>query len=228
MKRQKAEEAIRRKALAVQKSIDLSAQLSNAAVTVSECIRFLTSYASRSATLGSIAYFATIASILASIFAVRQQFKALTKLRRGGGIPLDSRTHEQQNGHRIEETNIYVERGEHVTSAKSSEKYDEALTALNQDDPKRAWESLARQFGFGLPDVIVKQIQTLGFSRPTPGASPVDLSLLTVEMKQQKELTRVLVQHMAAIPMSQMTGLGDGQVIEKDGNWTTITDHGKR
>ncbi|GAB4023696.1 hypothetical protein GCM10028808_74700 [Spirosoma migulaei] len=170
LKRQKAEEeSIKRKALAVQQTIDAATQISNQAVAISEGIRFLTSYASRSATLGPIAgpiaYFATVASILASIYAITKQFKAITSTKLRDGGKLRGAKHESGG---IQGTgafsDIEVEGGEHVTNARSSTKYDKTLKALNSDDAHKAVAALVREGKIGLPGLVITHIKSPEFT----------------------------------------------------------------
>lgn len=233
LKKQKAdEEQVKRKALAVQQSIDLATQISNSAVAISNGIAFLTGYAKNSVLLGPIAgpiaYFATVASILASVFALTRQFKSLVgatkQLRKGG--KLEGASHEQGG---IRGTgafsDIEVEGGEHVTNRKASARYDKTLEALNADDPHRAVAALVREGRLGLPGLVINYITRPEFNSQH---QPLDLSILTSELQEHKELTRLLIGHVAALPKSQLTGLGDGRIMEKVGSRVVITDHGRK
>ncbi|MBD2705866.1 hypothetical protein IC229_35035 [Spirosoma sp. BT702] len=226
LKRQKAEEeAIKRKALQVQQSIDLAAQISNAAVTVSEGVRFLTSYAARSAVLGPIAgpiaYFATIASILASIYAVTNSFKNITKLREGGKVR--GAKHEQ-GGVRGTSAfgDIELEGGEHVINARSSDRYDETLEALNRNDPREAFAALVREGNIGLPALIVQHINRPDFMTATPA---VDLGSLSAKIEEGNELSRnMLSQLKKAGSKKQRTTVAPGIMIVEEGNHTSYQD----
>jgi hypothetical protein len=229
LKRQKAEEeSVKRKALAVQQAIDAATQISNQAVAISEGIRFLTSYASRSAALGPIAgpiaYFATVASILASIYAVTKQFKALTavtKLRQGG--KLRGPSHEQGGIRGTGAfTDIEAEGGEYVTNKRSARKYDQTLEALNADDPHQAIAALVREGKVGLPDLVVTHINRPDFNVQ---AQTTDLSVLTAELKEQKALTQAMLKHLRSMDgKKQFIPLGEGVYLEQDGDHSHLKD----
>ncbi len=223
LKRQKAEEEqARRRALATQQALDLASQVSTNAVTVANTVTAISEMFKQYGKIPLVGIFlalGAIATIVATIASVKARAKAMTQLRKGGRIPLTGWTHEQ-GGHRIEGTDIEVERGEHVTNARSSEKYDEALSHLNDDDPRRAIASLVRQFGFGLPDVIVKQIGQPGFNRPAPTAPALDTSKLERQVADMAgeitELRRDLKNK------KERVGLGDGRYIEWNGDSKVI------
>ncbi|GAB3780638.1 hypothetical protein GCM10028818_33180 [Spirosoma horti] len=227
LKRQKAEEeAVRRKALAVQQAIDAATAISNSAVAISNGINFLTTYAAKSAQLGPIAgpiaYFAAVASILASIFAIKQQFKNIIKLRDGGRIPLSGRSHEQ-GGHRIEGTDIEVERGEHVTKASMSAKYDTALEALNRDDPNAAVRAIMSRVGVALPDMVIQYVQSPSFNKNQ--SAQQDFSLVRQELQEQKELTKEVIKHLASMSgKKDRTMLTPGIYVEQDGSRKSFVD----
>ncbi|MBC3785711.1 phage tail tape measure protein [Spirosoma utsteinense] len=220
LKRQKAEEeATRRRSLAIQQGLDLAAQVSNNAVTVSNTVTAISEMFKQYGKIPLVGVFlalGAIATIIGTIASVKAKAKAITQLRKGGRIPLDGRTHEQ-GGHRVEGTDIEVEKGEHVINAKSSDKYDDALSYLNEDDPKNAIKALVKQFGFGLPSIIVQQIGAPGFAQPAPG---MDTSRLEKQVGDMASEIRDLKNHMKS--QKQVTGLGDGRVLEREGNHETV------
>ena len=231
LKRQKAEEeAIKRKALKTQQQLDLISTTSDNIATTAKLIRAAAAAISNVAGIPIFGIFlaaAAATAIYATIASFRAKVKAINQLRAGGRIPLSGRSHEQ-GGHRIEGTDIEVERGEHVINARSSERYDETLEALNQNDPKAAFMALIKQGGFGLPDLIIRHIQTPEFGQQMPPSRPVDFSGMEATLNEHSRLLKELVSHTAKIPDSQLVGLGDGRVIEKTGSHTVITDHRKK
>ncbi|RIV23597.1 hypothetical protein DYU11_11490 [Fibrisoma montanum] len=218
LKRQKAEEeAVRRKALATQQVLDLAAQVSNNAVTVSNTVVAITEMFKTYGKIpfvGIILALGAIATIIGTIASVKARAKAITQLREGGRIPLSGRTHER-GGHRIDGTDIEVERGEWVTNAKSSEKYHEVLDALNEDDPRRAFAALMAR-GFGLPDVVTKQLATA----TTPAG--YDFSRLEGRIDgMSRELAEI---KRNTKPGKQIVPLANGKILVIDGNHTSLQD----
>ena len=113
--------------------------------------------------------------------------KQISKLRKGGkvknyGIVGEdgiSRSHEQ-GGHRIEDTNIEVEGGEWVLNRKSSEKYDNIIEAINNDDSNSLYEQVISRFG-NYDDAIDRMIDGLagGDIKVENKGIPFDKSLFT-------------------------------------------------
>ncbi|RIV25104.1 phage tail tape measure protein [Fibrisoma montanum] len=226
LKRQKAEEeAIKRKSQQVQQALDLATMISSQAVAAANLFQASTEAAKQNAKLGPIvgviAAVAGVATIIATLVAARQKIKALsaTQLREGGRIPLSGRTHER-GGHRIDGTDIEVERGEWVTNAKSSEKYDSVLEALNQDNPHRALQELAAK-GFGLPEVIIKQI-----SHPDFGPGTNDFSALKRSIDEMgRQVSTVLAKiESNTKPGKQIVPLANGKIMIVDGSHTSFQD----
>ena len=228
LKRRKAEEeAVQRKAVKTQQELDLVSSTSNNIATTSYLLKSAAKAIDEAVGIPIVGIFlaiAAVASIYATFAAFQAKAKSLTQLRDGGRIPTDGRTHEG-GGHRIEDTDVEVERGEWVVNAKSSAKYDTMLDAINKDNPHRALQALVEQHGLGLPNVVVSQLHQPAFSLTLP---PIDMSALTGKVDETNRRIDLLIDHVAAIPKSQMVGIGDGRVIEKEGNRTTITDHKKR
>jgi hypothetical protein len=221
LKRQKAEEeAVRRRALAIQQALDLAAQVSNTAVTVSNTVTAVSEMFKQYGKIPLVGIFlalGAIATVIGTIASVKAKAKAITQLRKGGRA--HGPKHEQGG---IKGTgafgDIEIEGGEHVTNAKSSEKYDDVLTYLNEDDPKKAIQTLVKEFGFGLPSVIVQQIHAPGFAQPAHAG--MDTSRLEKQVGEMAGEIRELKDHMKN--HKQITGLGDGRVLEREGNRETV------
>ena len=232
LKRQKAEEQkIKAEAVRQQQALDLISTTSNNIATTAELIRSAAKAFNAYSGIpfvGIALAIAATASIFATIAAFKAKTKALTapvtQLRKGGRIPLSGRTHER-GGHRIEGTDIEVERGEHVTNAQSSERFSDALEAINRNDPHAAIRAMVKLGGIGLPPLVVQHVQQPGFSRSGTG---IDFSGMAATLSEHSGLLKVLIANTANIPESQLVGLGDGRVLEKTGGRTVVTDHSKR
>ncbi|GAB4017117.1 phage tail tape measure protein [Spirosoma koreense] len=230
LKAQKAqEEQVRRNALKVQQALDTASTISNAAMTVSNGITFLTRLAAEEIKLGPIAgpiaFFGTLAAMTAAIFASVAKIRALssasTQLRKGGRLRGPS--HEAGG---IRGTgafsDIEVEGNEHITNARSSIKYDRTLEALNVDDPHKAIAAMMREGGLGLPPVIIQHMQS-----PSWGVQKqsIDLTSLTSELREHKELTRAMFRHMQNQgKKKQITSIAPGFVVEQEDGKTTYKD----
>ncbi|MGF7219040.1 hypothetical protein GGR92_005220 [Spirosoma lacussanchae] len=218
LKRQKAEEqAVRRRALAVQQSLDLAAQISNNAVTVSNTVTAISEMFKQYGKIpfvGIILAIGAVATILSTIASVKAKARALTQLRKGGRVPVNGRTHEQ-GGHRIEGTDIEVERGEHVTNAQSSERFDKTLEALNQNNPLEAFLNLVREGGLGVPDFLVQQLK-----QPAGITSTMDTRALESKIDALGNELRAIKQNTK--PRKQVTGLGGNKVLEIEEGRETV------
>lgn len=121
----------------------------------------------------ALSYGPILGPILAAVVAaagaiqIASITKQISKLRKGGkvknyGIVGEdgvSRSHEQ-GGHRIEDTNIEVEGGEWVLNKKSSEKYNNIIEAINNDDSNSLYEQVISRFG-NYDDAIDRMIDEL-------------------------------------------------------------------
>ena len=209
----------------MQQALDLATMISSQAVAAANLFQASTEAAKQNAKLGPIvgviAAVAGVATIIATLVAARQKIKALsaTQLREGGRIPLSGRTHER-GGHRIDGTDIEVERGEWVTNAKSSEKYHEVLDALNEDDPRRAFAALMAR-GFGLPEMIIKQVNQSDLGPTTSDFSALNRSIDEMGNKVNAELAEI---RKNTKPGRQFVPLASGKIMIVDGSHTSIQD----
>ena len=142
----KAEQEVQKKEKQMKK-VELTQQLITATVNVATGITNALSYGP---ILGPI-----LAAVVAAAGAIQiaSITKQISKLRKGGKVKNSgivgedgvSRSHEQ-GGHRIEDTNIEVEGGEWVVNRKSSEKYDNIIEAINDDDSNALYREVTGKF----------------------------------------------------------------------------------
>ena len=153
----KAEQEVQKKEKQMTK-VELTKQLITATVNVATGITKALSYGP---ILGPILAAVVAASGAIQIASITKQ---ISKLRKGGKVKNSgvvgedgvSRSHEQ-GGHRIEDTNIEVEG---VVRKKSSEKYDNIIEAINNDDSNSLYEQVISRFG-NYDDAIDRMIDGL-------------------------------------------------------------------
>ncbi|GAA4399871.1 hypothetical protein GCM10023187_12390 [Nibrella viscosa] len=240
LKRQKAEEeAIKRRSMQVQQSLDLASMVSNNALAATNTYLAITQAAAQGIKLGPIAGPIAIAGLVALIFgtilAARARIKAMQQLREGGQIRF-GRSHEQ-GGHRIEGTDIEVESEEWVVNRRSSKKHTTLIEAINDDDPVAIRNAairyverpfVARPFVARpaipqrqFPQVVIQQMETTAQQQASRQADLAELSELKQEMALMNELLASIKQDAAATSRNtarRVVSTGEGTLYIEDGS----------
>ncbi|UFH54702.1 hypothetical protein [Spirosoma sp. KNUC1025] len=161
------------------------------------------------------------AAIFASVAKIKALTSAGTQLRKGGRLRGASHEFGGIRGTSAF-ADIEVEGGEHVTNAQASERYDKTLTALNQNNANEAIRALMKEGGIGFPSLIIQHMKEPGFGNLSVG---MDLSSLTSELREHKELTRLMLNQLKIQgSKKQITAIGSGIIIEQEDGRTSYRD----
>lgn len=222
-KQKKEEEDTKRKSQAVQATLDLATLVSNNALSVSNTIAAITGAAKAGIQLGPIAgpiaIVGIIATIVSTLFAAKAKLKTIA-MREGGRLQGAKHEHGGIRG-TGRFADIEMEGGEHVTNARSSERFDQTLESLNKNDPQQALRALVREGGFGLPPAVIHHIRQPGFGLQNQAdqAASREMTGLKEEMREQKEVTKKMAKDIARLANRKtITPLANGGYIVTDGD----------